>query len=44
MKPYKTVVSVVLVVDAGVIYADFLPFKIVRLLRISVLPMFMLQI
>ena len=44
MKPYKTLVSIVLVMDAGVIIADFLPFKIVRFLRIMVLPMFMLQI
>ena len=44
MKPYKILVSVVLLMDAGVIIADFLPFKIVRFLRILVLPMFMLQI
>ena len=32
VKPYKTLVSVVLVMDAGVIIVDFLPFKIVRFL------------
>ena len=38
MKPYKTVVSVVLVMDAGVVITGFLPFKIVRFLpRIAII-------